>query len=582
MKKNKQQNGVKVYRRLLSYVVPHRGLFFISVVGFLFYSSTQPLFASLIEHIVDTLQSGDKQRMLYLPILFSGLVFVRGIGAYVGNYFLAKVSSNVVHTLRCQVFDQYTRLPTSYFDQNNSGYMISRITHNVGEVTKACTDAIRTFVREGLTVVGLLAYLFYMQWMLSLVFLAIAPVIAVMVSYVSKRLRRLGKRIQNSIGDMTHVTSELVNGHRIVRSYGGQSYERQRFFESSNNNRSQSLKLSTTMAIHNPLMQVIISMALSGLMYLVIFFMEDVSAGSFVGYLTAAFLLPRPIRQLSDANGAIQKGIVAAESIFTILDEHMEKESGNIPCDNIKGKIEFKNLFFSYDSAKGNVLNGISFVAEPGQTIALVGPSGGGKSTIANLLPRFYEYETGEILVDDVEIKDYELNSLRSQMALVTQNITLFNDTIANNIAYGELSRKSREQIVKAANDAFAVEFVEKLPEHFDTNIGEQGITLSGGQKQRLALARALLKDAPILILDEATSALDANAEKWIQAALENLIKNRTTLVIAHRLSTIINADLILVIDQGRIVERGTHAELLTQKGFYYRLQNESTGQVIS
>lgn len=575
-KQKDKQAGTGVYRRLLGYVVPHRALFFISVIGFLFYSSTQPLFAALIEHIIDTLQSSDKKKMLYLPLLFTGLVFVRGIGAYIGNYFLAKVSNNVVHALRCEVFNQYTQLPTAYFDQNNSGYMISRITHNVGEVTKACTDAIRTFVREGLTVIGLLAYLFYMQWMLSLVFLAIAPVIAVMVSYVSRRLRRLGKNIQNSIGDMTHVTSELVNGHRIVRSYGGQKYERGRFHSSSQNNRNQSLKLATTMAIHSPLMQFIVSIALAGLMYLALFFMQDVSAGSFVGYLTAAFLLPRPIRQLSNANGAIQKGIVAAESIFVVLDERSEKNEGNKQCQHIKGELEFKDLSFAYNAEVGNVLNHISFKVDPGQTVALVGPSGGGKSSCVNLLTRFYEYEQGQILLDGVDIREYELSSLRSQVALVTQSITLFNDTVANNIAYGELAAATREEIVQAATDAYALEFIEKMPEGFDTNIGEQGVTLSGGQRQRLALARALVKNAPILILDEATSALDVKSEKWIQAALENVMKDRTTLVIAHRLSTIINADKIIVVEQGQIVEQGTHAELMAKQGLYYKLQQES------
>ncbi|NOR70645.1 MAG: lipid A export permease/ATP-binding protein MsbA, partial [Methylomarinum sp.] len=563
-KSSQKASNARIYKRLLGYVVPYRGLFFISVLGFLFYSSTQPMFAALIKYIIDTLQAGDKQEMMYLPLFFSGLVIIRGFGAYLGNYFLAKVSSNVVHALRCEVFNQYTLLPTAYFDQNNSGYMISRITHNVGEVTKAVTDAARTFVREGLTVVGLLGYLFYTEWMLSLVFLALAPIIAVMVSYVSKRLRRLGKRIQNSVGDMTHVTSELVTGHRIVRSYGGQEYERHRFFKSSENNRNQSLKLSTTMAIHNPLMQAIVSVALSGLMYLALFYMQDVSAGSFVGYLTAAFLLPRPIRQLSNANGAIQKGIVAAESIFVVLDEAVEKNEGDKHCQRVNGELEFKNLSFAYSEKAGNVLNDVSFKVKPGQTVALVGASGGGKSSIVNLLSRFYDYQQGQILLDGVDVKHYDLADLRGQIALVTQNITLFNDTVANNIAYGELSGASQEQIVKAAKDAYAVEFIEKLTEGFDTNIGEQGISLSGGQKQRLALARALLKDAPILILDEATSALDVNSEKWIQAALENVMKDRTTLVIAHRLSTIINADVIIVVEQGRIMEQGSHQQLMS------------------
>mgnify|MGYP003392545556 CR=1 FL=1 len=571
MKKESQASAV-VYKRLLTYVTPHRGLFAISVVGFLIYSATQPLFAAMIKHIIDTLQTQSREGMYYLPLLFSGLIVVRGIGAYIGNYFLAKVSTNVVHALRCEIFDQYTRLPTAYFDANNSGYMISRITNNVGEVTKATTDALRTFVREGLTAVGLLAYLFYSNWMLSLVFIGIAPIIVLLVNYVSKRLRMISKKIQESIGDMTHITSELVGGHRVVRSYGGEGYESRRFSESSSFNRRQSLKLATTLAIHNPIMQLIIAVALSFLMYMALFFMKQSSVGEFVGYLTAAFLLPRPIRQLSDANGDVQKGIVAAESLFDILDEPGEIDDGIYQVERAKGALEFKNLSFQYAGANEPALIDINFKAEPGQTIALVGASGGGKSTLANLVSRFYPHETGEILLDGVEINNYSLANLRRQIALVNQQVTLFNDTIANNIAYGVLATASRSEITAAATDAYAMEFVGKLEQGLDTEIGENGVKLSGGQRQRLALARALLKDAPILILDEATSALDTESERFIQAALEKVMSNRTTLVIAHRLSTIENADMILVIEHGRIIERGSHRELIEKNGAYARL----------
>jgi len=326
--KKKPKASIQIYKRLLAYVKPHRGLFAISIIGFLMYSGTQTLFAALIKHIIDTLQTEAREGMYYLPLLFSGLIVVHGIGAYLGNYFLAKVSTNVVHALRCELFNQYTRLPTAYFDANNSGYMISRITNNVGEVTKATTDALRTFVREGFTAIGLLAYLFYSNWMLSLVFVAIAPIIVILVVYVSKRLRMISKKIQTSIGDMTHITSELVGGHRVVRSYGGEDYERRRFLESSLFNRRQALKAATTLAVHNPILQLIIAIALSFLMYMALFFMKQASVGEFVGYLTAAFLLPRPIRQLSDANSDIQKGIAAAESLFEILDEEGELDEG--------------------------------------------------------------------------------------------------------------------------------------------------------------------------------------------------------------------------------------------------------------
>ena len=563
-----------IYKRLITYVKPYTGLFVISIMGFLLYSGTQTLFAALIKHIIDTLQTQNREGMNYLPLLFCGLIIVHGIGAYFGNYYLAKVSVNVVHALRCEIFDHYTHLPTSYFDSNNSGYMISRITNNVGQVTQATSDAVRTIVREGFTAIGLLIYLFYSNWMLSLVFVAITPIIVVLVAYVSKRLRTISKRIQESIGDMTHITSELVGGHRVVRSYGGEDYEKQRFLDSSLYNRRQSLKLATTMAIHNPIMQFIIAIALSFLMYMALFFMKQSSVGEFVGYLTAAFLLPRPIRQLSDANGDIQKGIAAAESLFEILDEAPEVDEGDYQVDRCKGLLEFRNLTFQYDTANEPALIDINFIAQPGQTIALVGASGGGKSTLANLVSRFYTHHQGQILLDGVEINQYQLANIRKQIALVNQQVTLFNDTILRNIAYGSLATATREEITIAAKDAYAMEFVSKMDNGLDTEIGENGVKLSGGQRQRLALARALLKDAPILILDEATSALDTESERYIQAALQKVMQNRTTLVIAHRLSTIESADVILVIDQGRIVERGSHAELIAKKGAYARLHS--------
>jgi subfamily B ATP-binding cassette protein MsbA len=570
--KKKSTSSIQIYKRLTTYVKPHRGLFAISIIGFFIYSSTQPLFAAMMQQIIDTLQSKSSEKMYYLPLFFSGIVIVRGMGNYLGSYFLAKVSLNVIHALRCEIFAKYTELPTAHFDANNSGYMISRITHNVGQVAQATTDAVRKVVQEGFTALGLLGYLFYLNWKLSLVFLVVAPIIALLMNMVSKRLRMLSKRIQESIGDMTHITSELVNGHRVVRSYGGEDYEKRRFLESSLYNRGQSLKAVTTTAINNQVMQLIIAIALAFLMYMALFFMDQSSAGSFVGYLTAAFLLPRPIRQLSDANSDIQKGIAAAESLFEVLDQSGELDNGIYQAKRCKGALEFKNLTFQYAGSSEPSLIDINFKAEPGQTIALVGASGGGKSTLANLVSRFYPHDSGEILLDGVEINTYQLANLRKQIALVNQQVTLFNDTIANNIAYGALATATRAEIVAAATDAFAMEFIGKFAQGLDTEIGENGVKLSGGQRQRLALARALLKDAPILILDEATSALDTESERYIQAALQKVMRNRTTLVIAHRLSTIENADVILVIDNGRIVERGSHQELIEKNGAYSRL----------
>lgn len=567
-----QKSNLEIYKRLLTYVKPHKRFFFISIIGFLVYSATQPLFAQMIQEIIDTLQAKSHEKLYYLPLLFSGLIILRGIGAYFGNYFLAKVSNNVIHTLRCEIFEKYTLLPTAHFDSNNSGYMISRITHNVNQVAQATTDAVRKVVQEGLTAVGLLGYLFYMNWQLSLIFLVVSPIIAMLVRYVSKRLRMLSKKIQESIGDMTHITSELVNGHRVVRSYGGEEYEKTRFLDSSLHNRGQSLKLISTAALHNQIMQLIIAIALAVLMYAALFFMEEASVGSFVGYLTAAFLLPRPVRQLSDANSDIQRGIVAAESLFEVLDEKPEIDDGVYEIARCRGDLEFKNVTFYYENCDEPALKNVSFKVQAGQTIALVGASGGGKSTLVNLVSRFYRYEMGEILLDDININAYKLANLRKQIALVNQQVTLFNDTIANNIAYGDLSSASREAITQAATDAYAIEFINKFENGLDTVIGENGVKLSGGQRQRLALARALLKDAPLLILDEATSALDTESERYIQAALQKVMGNRTTLVIAHRLSTIENADKILVIDNGQIVEEGSHQQLLAKNGAYARL----------
>ena len=580
MKKKKQQQQqpvkttVKPYRRLMGYVFPFWKIFLVSVVGYALYAVTQPLFAMVIKHIIDILGTEERKGMEFLPLFFVALFFMRGVGTFLGSYFLARISAGITHTLRSEIFNHYTCLPISYFDESNSGYMISRITHNVGEVTRATSDSIRTFVREGFTVIGLLSYLAYVNWQLSMVFLLVAPIIAVLVGYVSKRMKRLSRKMQETVGDMTHVTSEMVNGVRIVKSFGGELYERDRFLKRSLANRGQFLKMVMTMSVHNPLVQFIISLALAGLMYLALFMMENAGPGEFVAYLTAAFLLPRPIRQLSEANGEIQRGIAAAETLFEILDEPLEKDVGHYEKARVDGVIEFKNLSFTYGKEKTRALKNIHLKIKAGQTVALVGMSGGGKSTMINLIPRFYEYQQGEIQLDGIPLKEYKLTNLREQVALVTQHVTLFNDTIANNIAYGCADKVTREQIVQAAKDAYAMNFIENMPKGLDTEIGENGLKLSGGQRQRLALARAFLKNAPILILDEATSALDSESERYIQLALDKVMVGRTTLVVAHRLSTIQNADKIVVLEKGRIIEQGSHKELLQKGKAYQRLYN--------
>ncbi len=571
--KQKQKKGFKVYRRLLKYVLPYKGLFFISFMGYFVSSATQPMFAEMIKHIIDTLQSGVKEKAFQLPMIFSGLIIVRSIGVFIGAYFVSRVSANVVNDLRCEIFKHYTRLPTVYFDSNNSGYLVSRITNNVQQVTTASLDAVRVIIREGMTAIGLLAYLFYINWQLSLVFLGIAPLIAIVVILVSNRLRRSSQRLQESVGDLTQIASEVVGGHRIVKSYGGEAYEYRRFKKESQYHRNQRLKLSVTTAIQNPIIQSIVAIALSGLMYFALIFMDKSTTGEFVGYLTAAFMLPRAVKFISGANAKIQKGVAAAESLFEVLDEPIEKNDGKNIIKSCRGEIEFRNVSFQYEGANRAALNNISFKIKSGQTVALVGSSGSGKTTLVNLLMRFYECNKGEVLIDGCSINNTRIDSLREQIALVSQDITLFDGTVKDNIGYGDANPED-SLIIEAATEAYAMEFIEKLDEGLDAKIGEHGIKLSGGQRQRLAFARAMYKNAPILILDEATSALDTKSERYIQEALEKVQKNRTVLVIAHRLSTIENADVIFVMEHGEIVERGGHQELLDKSGKYGRLHD--------
>lgn len=570
--KTDQPSAVKVYFRLLSYVRPYWIFFAASIIGFLLYAATQPMFAALMKYIVDAIEQQNDSARYWIPAATVGVVLCRGIGSFLGNYYLAMVSNSVIHTLRCEIFNRYSVLPNSFFDNNNSGHLISRVTYNVTQVTSAATDAIKIVIREGLTVIGLIGYLFYMNWKLSLVFLGIAPIIGLVVRYASKRFRKISKKIQGSMGDVTHVSSELINGYRVVRSFGGEEYEKERFLKASRDNYAQSMKMVKISSIHTPLLQLIVASALAVLIYMALLMMNEASAGEFIAFLTAAILVPKPVRQLSEVAATIQKGIAAAESIFEILDEPEEINTGFYATSRVKGKLEFRNLSFSYPETDKPILNNVSFIAELGQSVAVVGQSGSGKTTLTSLILRFYDYQQGSILLDGVDIRDYTLKNLRQHIALVAQHVTLFNDTIERNIAYGTLINSSRDQVIKAAEAANAMEFINKLPEGFDTLVGENGVKLSGGQRQRLSIARAILKDAPILIMDEAMSALDTISEKKIQIALGHVMEGRTTLIIAHRLSTIENADKILVMEKGEIVEFGAHRNLLEKNGTYAKL----------
>ncbi len=577
-------SGVKIYFRLLGYIKPYIGMFIISIIGFLIFASTSPMLGYVLKYFVDGLANpetvlfpdvpwlADVRLLQAVPLLIVVIALWQGIGSFLGNFYLAKVSLGLVHDLRVQLFNNLLTLPNRYFDNHNSGHLISRITYNVTMVTGAATDAIKVIVREGMTVVFLFATLLWMNWKLTLVMVAILPIIALMVSSTSKKFRKQSRKIQVAMGDVTHIASETIQSYRVVRSFGGEPYERQRFLDSSQSNTDKQLRMIKTNAVYTPSLQLVIYTAMSVLLFLVLLLRGDSSPGDLVAYITLAGLLPKPIRQLSEVSSTIQKGVSGAESIFEQLDEEPENDQGTLELAQVSGKLEVRDLSFTYPNTDAPVLQNISFTAEKGQMVALVGRSGSGKSTLANLIPRFYEHQQGQILLDDTAVEQLTLTNLRRHIALVTQQVSLFNDTVAKNIAYGDLADASLDEIKAASEAAYAAEFIERMPQGYDTLVGENGVLLSGGQRQRIAIARALLKDAPLLILDEATSALDTESERHIQAALDHAVQGRTTIVIAHRLSTIEKADLILVMDQGRIVERGNHQELLAQNGYYSRL----------
>ncbi|MCV6621956.1 MAG: lipid A export permease/ATP-binding protein MsbA [Cellvibrionaceae bacterium] len=572
-------SGAQTYRRLLSYLLPHKFMLTMGLIGFAIFAASQPALTKLFGILVDSINGGDSDYKIMIPLAVVGIFFVRGVGTFIGSYALSKVSLGIVHNLRVQLFDQLTLAPGEYFDSNNSGHLVSRITYNVTQVTDACTEAIKVLIREGLTVIVLLGYLIWEDWKLTLVFVAIAPILGFIVSKVGKRLRRLSSNIQLTMGDVTQSASEMINGYKVMRSFGGEDYERGRFEKASVANFKQNLKLVTTAAINTPVLQLIVAVALGVLMYIALSFMGSSTPGDFIAYLGAAALIPKPVRQLSEVNSKIQKGIAAAEDIFAQLDVEPEPDYGSHTSERVAGNIAIKDLNFAYNASEGNVLKNINLDINAGQTVALVGRSGSGKTTLASLIPRFYHHEQGSICIDDVPLNDYQLASLRQQIALVNQDVTLFNDSLRNNIAYGGLADVGEEKLRQAAEAAHCCEFIDQFSDGFDTLVGEDGTRLSGGQRQRIALARALLKDAPILILDEATSALDTESERKIQAALDRLMENRTTIVIAHRLSTIENADVIVVMEKGEIVEQGSHQELLEKNGAYAKLHAMQFGE---
>ena len=568
-----------LYGRLLGYVRPYWKALLLAVMGMVATAATEPMFPAIMKYLLNNgFQAKDPRLVWLIPVGIVSLFLVRSVIVYCTGYLMMWISSRFVTQLRRALFAKLLVLPTHHFDENSAGQLISRLVYDVSNVTDAATSALITLVRESLTALALVCYLLYLDWKLTLITLAVGPVIAITVKSFSKRMRAASKLSLGAMRAISHTIEESIAAQQVVKIFGGQPRQQQRFYDNSEQFRRAQMREAIPASAVTPITHIAASVAVAIITFMALSEASGQaaaqaggSAGGFIAFITAMLLLISPIKQLTTVNSTLQRGLAASESIFELLDTTPEIDHGTQQLKS-KGDIRFEHVSFRYPGAERVALNDISFQVGAGQIVALVGASGGGKTTIGALIPRFYPVTQGRILVDGIDINDITLASLRENIALVSQNVVLFNDTIAANIAYGSLQSCSREQVTAAARAANAWDFIERLPDGLDTFIGENGAKLSGGQRQRLAIARALLKDAPILILDEATSALDTESERQVQAALAVLMKNRTTLVIAHRLSTIEHADCIVVLDHGRIVETGTHAELLRAAGYYANL----------
>lgn len=567
----------RTYQRLLVYLRPHRGMFALGVVGAILFSVSMVSFAAFAKFFGDgTFENQDPRTIVWLPIALVGLFVLRGLGDFTQTYCMGYVGRQIVKRLRAQVFERIVNLPIGYYDRTSTATLLSRLTYNTEQIGQAATDSVVVTVREFLTITGSIAALFYINTRLTLIALTMGPLVAWLVTLINRKFRRYSHRIQDSMGDITRVAKETLEAPRIVKVYNAQAHQLRQFEAVNEHNRRSHMRLVLTKGLSNPVVQMVTAIGSAFVLSIAISdaINDRMSMGDLLAFLVALVNIAQPLRSLVSVSGPLQQGIAAGQSLFALLDEPAEPSGGRRTAERVKGAIEFDRASFSYPAGKGPALQVISLKVEAGEMVAIVGRSGSGKSTLVNLLPRFYDVDSGAVRVDGLDVRDYELGSLREQIALVSQEVVLFNDTIRANIAFGR--QASAGEIEDAARAAHVLEFAKDLPEGLDTMVGDRGVLLSGGQRQRISIARALLKNAPILILDEATSALDTEAERIIQAALERLMQNRTTLVIAHRLSTVEKADRIVVLDVGRVAESGTHAQLLEAGGHYaslYRMQ---------